>query len=444
MKKYLIIFCFYSFPSILYAQTKWTLKDCITYGLEHHKSRNVYSNEQLAAQAKAKEALAAYLPSINVNAGIDDNLKVQQSIIPAGVFGPTDTKIAFTKKFNATGSVQLDQTIYDQALLTGLKANKYNNQLAELNTVQNDEKIIYNISTAYYQIYVYREQLKLLKYNRSNYAEQLKLSELQVKKGVATEVDLNKIRVNYNNNNSEIVAAESNLTLAENQLKNAMGQQLNVTVMLDTTGIDALKGKAAISTQDTAFSAVNKTEYRLSQVNASLLAIDEKRITNGIIPKLSFYARYGANGFGNNIGQTFNPILDFSAIGIKLSIPLFDGFKRGAQYTQAKYKHINALENMKIDQENYHLDAMNATTKLVKAQTNVVNDERNIQLAISVFKSTNLQYQKGVTGLTDWLNSLNSLQESQNNYLNSLYNFYLAKIDLEKANGTLKTFYTTL
>lgn len=32
---------------------------------------------------------------------IDDNLKVQQSVIPAGVFGPTDLKVAFTKKFNS-------------------------------------------------------------------------------------------------------------------------------------------------------------------------------------------------------------------------------------------------------------------------------------------------------------------------------------------------------
>lgn len=444
MKKYLIILCFYSFPSLLYAQGKWSLKDCITYGLENHKSRNVYANEQLVAQAKAKEALAGYLPSTNVNASVDDNLKVQQSIIPAGVFGPTDTKIAFTKKFNATGSVQLDQTIYDQSLLTGLKANKFNQQQAELNTLQNDEKIIYNITTAYYQIGVYREQLRLLKYNRDNYLQQLKLSELQVRKGVATEVDLNKIRVSYNNNNSELVVAESNLTLAENQLKNAMGRQLSAELSIDTLNTGILQGKVKIDASDTLFAVINKTEYRISQVNASLLAIDVKRIRNEVIPKLSFYARYGANGFGDNLSQTFNPILDFSAVGIKLSIPVFDGFKRGAQHTQAKYKYINALENMKIDQDNYQLEALNAKTKLIKAQTNVENDERNVQLAISVFKSTDLQYQKGVTGLTDWLNSLRSLEESQNNYLNSLYNFYLAKADQEKANGTLKTFYTSL
>lgn len=32
---------------------------------------------------------------------IDDNLKVQQSVIPAGLFSSADLKVAFTKKFNS-------------------------------------------------------------------------------------------------------------------------------------------------------------------------------------------------------------------------------------------------------------------------------------------------------------------------------------------------------
>ncbi|RYY19606.1 MAG: TolC family protein, partial [Sphingobacteriaceae bacterium] len=49
-----------------------------------------------------------------------------------------------------------------------------------------------------------------------------------------------------------------------------------------------------------------------------------------------------------------------------------------------------------------------------------------------------------VTDLTDWLNAQNSIKNAQSNYLNSLYSFYQAKLDLEKAAGSLKTFYTSL
>ncbi len=126
------------------------MKDCITYGLKNHRSNIVYANSRKIAQANAKEALAAYLPSVSVNGEFDDNLKLQESVIPAGLLGPTPLKISLTQKYNTTASAQLDQTIFDQSLLTGLKANKYNTEQAILNEQQNTEAIIYNISTAYY------------------------------------------------------------------------------------------------------------------------------------------------------------------------------------------------------------------------------------------------------------------------------------------------------
>ena len=180
-----------------------------------------------------------------------------------------------------------------------------------------------------------------------------------------------------------------------------------------------------------------------SQVNAELLAINQKSIKAQALPKLTAYAKYGAVGFGNDFGPSVNQLSSFSAVGIKLVIPIFD-FKRNAQYDEAKYKQLDARENIRIDADNFRLEYENAKTKMVKAQSDVENNSRNIELATSVFKTTDLQYQKGVTDLTNWLNAQSSLKEAENNYLTSLYNFYLARIDLEKSNGTLKNFYNSL
>jgi outer membrane protein TolC len=276
--------------------------------------------------------------------------------------------------------------------------------------------------------------------NLESYQGQLTISDLKVKKGVAAEVDLNKVQVNYNNTLSNINVAESNLQLSEAQLKNAMGYRLSDILPLDTVNIT----KTIPESKETVFTVGNRTDYLLSKADANLFLIDEKRIRAGALPRLSFYAKYGDIGFGDNLGQSFKGMSDYSAIGIKLSIPLFDGFKRNSQYKQAKYKQLNALENLKLDEDKYRLDYENARTKMTKEQVNVVNDMRNIELAKAVFETTDLQYQKGVTDLTDWLNAQNSLKEAQNNYLNSLFNFYMATLDLEKANGTLKSFYTSL
>lgn len=446
MKRYFFLIFAIALSVSSRAQEHLSLKQCIDYGLKHHRSTVVYKNEREAARFKAKEAMAAYLPAVNVNGSVDDNLKVQQSIIPAGVFGPTDVKVAFTKKFNSNVTAQVDQTIFDKSLMTGLKANKVSIKQAELNAEQNEETIIYNISNAYYQIFVYRQQLSLLQSNLDTYQQQLGISKLQLEKGVAMESDVNKIQVNYNNTNSQVLVAESNLELAQNQLKNAMGYSLSDSLKIQDFVLDEPVSQQTFFTLSDfpSFNVSNRTDFKLSEVNISLLDIDQKRIRATAIPKLTAYARYGGVGFGDDLGQSFSKISDFAAVGVKLAIPVFDGFKRNAQYNQARIKQVNARENLKIDQETFHLEFDNARTQLIKAQSSLENDKRTIGLAESVFKSTDLQYQKGVTDLTDWLNSQYSLKEAQSNYLNSLYNFLIAKIDLEKANGTLKTFHNTL
>ncbi|WP_158994180.1 TolC family protein [Mucilaginibacter sp. L196] len=431
-------------PTLVLAQQNYSLKDCITYGLKNNRSNIQYANDLKIADAKGKEALADYLPSISLNGSLDDNLKVQESVIPAGIVGPNSIKVAFTERYNTNVTAEMDQTLYDQSLLTGLKANKYNKQQARLNQQQNDESIIYNVSNAYYQIYVYREQLLLLKADLETYQKQLEISRLQVNKGTVLQTNMDKISVNYNNTRSQISVAESNLALSENQLKTEMGYPLDIPLSVDSSSNETVNPISVVKDSLTVFQVSNRSDYQLSQVNSKLLEIDEKRIAANALPKLTAYARYGGVGFGADLSPALSTLDPFSTIGIKLNIPLFDFFRRNAQHSQAKYKYLNALEDTKLDEAEFRMEFENARTKLNKATSNLENDQRNIVLAQSVFKITDLQYQKGVTGLTDWLNDRYSLKEAQNNYLVSLYNYYLARIDLEKANGTLKNFYNNL
>lgn len=438
----LILICL--LPLHLLSQERLGLRECIEFGLKNNRNSLVYENEKKAADAAAKEALAEYLPKVSVMGTLDDNLKVQESIIPAGVFGPADVKVAFTQKYNSNAYGQLDQAIYDQSLLTGLKANKFNLKQADLNIRKSQETIIYNISNAYYQINVYREQLQLLTENLHTYRRQMDITSLQVQKGVTLKKDLDKVTVDYNNAASQIRIAESNLTLAQNQLKYEMGYPFGTEIRVDTLSKKERSVNAVKMLDDRLFSPSNRTDYQLSEVNSKLLEIDQKRIQAGWLPKLTGYARYGANGFGGSVGPALKDLNTYSVIGLKLNIPIFDFFTRNAKFNQAKYKSLNAIENLKLDAGKFELEYENAKTKLLKAQSNLESDKRNIELAQSVFRVTDLQYQKGVENLTEWLNAQNSIKEAQNNYLNSLYSFLQAKLDVEQAAGTLKTFYTSL
>lgn len=121
------------FPFWTMAQTdssNWDLHRCISFGLQNNKNRIIYYNKKQEADAKAQELLAGYLPSVSLNAGLDNNLKLQETVIPAGAFSPTDIRIAMSKQFAMNAAAQLDQTIFDKSLLVGLKANKFNKRIS--------------------------------------------------------------------------------------------------------------------------------------------------------------------------------------------------------------------------------------------------------------------------------------------------------------------------
>ncbi len=442
MDKKFIVLLIFSFWLNANAQENWTLKQCIDYGLKNNRNNAIYANQKRAADAKAREVLADYLPQVSLTSTLDNNLKLQQTVIPAGIFGPDEMRVSLSKQYNMNTVAQLDQVIYDQSLIIGIKANKYNKQQAELNVHQSQEAIIYNISTAYFHIFVYHQQLELLDFNKATYEKQIEIYQLQVTKGTVLQKDMDKVSVDYNNTVSQIRVAQSNLQLAENELKYEMGYPINDLLVVDVSM--NLEIPVLLKETSREFSPVSRIDYRLSELNIKVLETEQSRIRAEALPKLNAYFRYGGLGLGDNLKGSYNDIMPYSAVGIKLTIPIFNFFKRNAQYKQAEINRINAEENLRLSEGKYRVEYENVYTKLLQAQANMENDRRNVALAESVLEVTDLQFQKGITNLTDWLNTQNSLKEAQNSYLNSLYNYYQARIDLEKAAGTLKTFYNSL
>ena len=141
-------------PFLTQAQAAWSLKDCIDYGLKHFGTVRIAQYQKENARQQSRQALAGYLPQVSGTGTFDDNLKLQTTVLPAGVFGPEPTRIALGSKYQTNFTASAEQVIFDQSLLTGIKANKPNQQRADLNERQTQEEIIYQVSKNYYQVFV--------------------------------------------------------------------------------------------------------------------------------------------------------------------------------------------------------------------------------------------------------------------------------------------------
>lgn len=424
-------------------QDSLTLKECITYTLNHNLSSTIYKNSIEIAKAKITENKSAFLPSVSANIGMDYNAKLQTSVIPAGGFSEEETILQMGNKYSNSASVQLDQNIFDRNSSIALKSSKVDEEIASLEALKENENLVYNTALAYYEVLTYHEKKRLLDESKSQYETLVSILKLRYEQGVAKKSEYDRARVNYNNVLSEIEENNSNYTLALNKLKNAMGASLqnDISIVKDSNLEDVSDFSLVEGITENVETLL---DYKIDQKNLELKELEISKNKSDYLPTLSFYANYGANSFGNEFSNSISTWYDYSTIGLKLNIPIFSGFKTQSRVNQSKLEYDNQLLTNKLNVENYKLDIENAKTQLVSSYSNLKKNEENLDLAKEVLDAATLEYREGTTDLSDLLDVEYSYKESRTNYITSLFDYLNAQIGYQKSKGLLTEYVTNL
>lgn len=417
------------------------LKAAIQYGLENSLTKSIYENNIEMTKQQNLEGLSRYLPQVNANASFDYNIKLQTSIIPAGIFGPQQVRIQMGNPFVTSASVQLDQKLYDQSNIAALKARKYNLQLADMKQSKNNEDIIYNVSMAFYQVKSLDLQLELLNESKNQYDKLLEIMKVQLDNGVIRKLDYNRTQVALNNIVSQLSVLEANKTIAMNQLKMTMGMPFENPLDVDSV-VDISAGVKM--PEDEVFSSEKRLDDQILSQSLLLQGYDYKMKKWSAAPVLSAYARYGANAYSKKMETAFNQWFDYSAVGLRLAIPIFNGMRAHSQAKQSQLTMRNLEQNIQITRQSNQLEFENAKTKMYSSFLTYQQDKSNLDLAKEVYDASTLEYEKGQVPLTDFLNSDYSYKQAQSNYINSLVSFLSARIAYEKAKGSLTQYASQL
>jgi len=124
-------------------------------------------------------------------------------------------------------------------------------------------------------------------------------------------------------------------------------------------------------------------------------------------------------------------------VGLKISVPIFDGNKKNALIQQSRYELQKTQNNIEQLKQNIDSDIEQSRLKMISAMLTVDNQKKNIALAEVVYNTTKLKYEQGLGNNQEIYNAQAELKIAQNNYYNSLYDAINAKIDWLKAAGKL-------
>ena len=415
----------------------------IQQALDYAKKNNVQvKNALLDVQVQEqtnREVTGTAYPQISASGSLVYNYKLPVSLVPAEFFGGqpgTFEKIAFGVKWGSTAGVSLSQILFDGQVFVGLKARTTLIDFQLKNVEVTEETIKANIYKVYYQLAVSKTQIELIDANMNLLNKLEHDTKVMYDNGFAEKLDLDKLGVQMANLQTEKTNALNQIANGYLGLKLLMGMPIKDSLSLTDTLSDEQVKAGVLEASN--FNYDQRKEFQYADLGIKLKEFDVRRYKMAKIPTLNLNGYYNKNAQRNKFdvfgkGDWF----DISAFTINLNIPIFTGFTNNARIAKAKLslqQSINQREALKINIDN---EIQTATNNFNSAIASLDYQKKNMALAESVYQQTKKKFEAGTGSQTEINQAQTDMKTAQTNYINSLYNAIIARVDFMKATGKL-------
>ncbi len=419
------------------AQQTLTLRDAVNYAVQNNANARKAKLDIDGGKYKTQEVRAQALPQITGTTGLTYNPIIGQLVAN---FGGQTQSIQLGQAWNSSAGVQLSQQLFNQQVFTGLQAAKSSEEYYALSSQLTEEQVIELVANNYYQVLVNRQQLNVIDTNLKNIRVVEKIITNQYANGLAKKIDVDRIKVNITNLETQRTQIINAVTQLENQLKLSMGMPVTTVIELPKTELTEVSQLPELAES---VNLDNRTEIRLLDIQDKLLSLQRKAYVSEYFPNLSLSANYMYSSQANRFDYLKSNMAaigyDASAIGLTLRVPIFNGFLTRSKIRQADIDIKKANEDRRQAVNSLNLAYENAKIALRNSVSTINAQRKNAQLADEIYRSTQNNYNNGLASLTDLLDTENALTNAQNSYTQALLNYKVAEIQLIKSKGNIKS-----
>ncbi len=419
-----------------------SLQECIDYALQNNQQIINAAYEKDIADTQVKETISRGLPQVNLNSALNYNYELQKSLLPASFFDQNaaegeEVQVAFGRAYDGNVVLSASQLVFDGSFFVGLQAAKTFKELSTKEHIKTQIDVAEAVSKAYYNALVNQERYKLLEVNLARIDSLLNDTKALYENGFAEKIEVSRIQVQYNNLKVQTSNTKQLLALSIDLLKFQMGANIADELIL-TDKLEEVD--FSIMEQDT-FNYNERIEYSQLQTNLTLVNLDMKNYKVQYIPNLYANFNYGYNTQTDQSSQLFdgNRWLNFGAVGLSLSVPIFDGFLKSNRIQKTKIQAKQIEQSFDLLENSIELEIKQAKINLSNAVDNMVMQRENTELAKEIYEVSRIKYEEGVGSNLEVTNADADYKEAQTNYFDALYAALVAKIELEKAYGRLLT-----
>lgn len=412
-----------------------TIAEARSRAIAYNRSYLQAQEDLAKAKAQIVTARAGVLPDISAFGGYTRNLMIPSFFI----FGTDSTGKSFKQEFT-TGSdnqfaagITVKQPIWEggKALNAWAIARQYR-AYSEDNLNAVEANVIYSSEQLFYGAILQRSNLDVLNKALEANTENLSVVEKMYSKGVVSEFELLRARVERSNLLPNILQAESDLRLAESRLKSFLGLKLADTVQLVEQVDDTSLAKLPPLDQLEKSALQNRPEMlaanHLENITKRAVAVAK----GDYWPSLDAFTNYSWQSQSNQMAWNQNQARSWTA-GLTLSIPIFSGFrtKGTVSFYKADYRKTK-LANAQLE-DDITLEVQEAYDRLIQAKKSLDVQHETIAQAEEGLKIAKVRYESGVGTQLEVLSAQTALTDARRALAVALNFFRQSKAGLKKA-----------
>jgi outer membrane protein TolC len=445
-KKYKIILTgvlFFVISSFLSAQTvhdtltsKVTLSQCITYALAHQALVKQSMLDEDITRRNIRIALSGWYPQLEFDAGLQDYIQAPTAYYPNVLNPAAPLPYQSTSNYVSPGIFSASQTIYSNSLLFAARTSKQLKNQASENTENTEINTYVDVTKAFFDVLLTEQELNVLDEDIVRLQRNYKDAYSLYQNGLTDKIDYQRTDIALSNAQAQKRTAAESLKAKYSVLKHLMGvvPEKQLTVLYDSSKFESEILYDTTKNLD----YTKRVEYRQIQTSLNLQNSEIAYYRWSFLPTLSAYYDYAPTFQNNRFADLYSTNYPTQLLGLKLTIPLFQGLNRLENLSKAKIEYKRTELGMEYLKSGISSEYTQALASYVSNLNEMKISKRNITVARDIFNTVKFQYDKGIKAYLEVIVSETDLRTAELNYLNVLFQVLTSKMDLEKALGDIK------
>lgn len=400
-----------------------TLQDAVRIALSDNPTIKVAGQEiQLKKEAR-REAYAGLFPEASLVGSYSRAIK-KQSFAMMGEVIEVGTDNTYS------GGLSVSLPVFAPALYKSISLTETDVNLAVEKSRASRLDMVNQVTKAFFQLLLAQDSYEVLLKSYKQSEDNYNVVKAKYEQGAVSEYDKISADVQMRSLKPTVVSARNGVNLANLQLKVLMGMEADVKVAVEGNLKDYEMSMFTRQAMPRPDNLVNNSTLKQLELNALQLKQTLKLQYTNFMPTLSASFQYMYTSMNDNFKFKEYDWRPYSTIGLNLSIPLF----KGSNFTQLKQTRIQMkqLEENRINTERQltmqatsYLDNMAASTE------QVVSNKEAVYQAEKGRTIAEKRYEVGKGTILELNSSEVALTEAQLTYNQSIYDYLVAKADLD-------------